>query len=101
MNQLSMRNLSWPLRATAALLALSTMFACTTEASDDTGDDNGGAAGTGGTGGTSGGGSDCGVGGNGSTLMCPDGAKACTQLVIPEQQCSFTQSEALAGIDIA
>ncbi len=33
--------------------------------------------------------------------MCADGSEVCSQLVIPAQRCSFTQAEALAGIDIA
>lgn len=59
---------------------------------------NEGTGGTGGTGATPG--PECSVGGSGSTLMCADG-KPCAHFVVPEQRCSFTQDEVLAGIDIS
>ena len=43
---------------------------------------------------------DCGLGGRGSTLWCANGQEACTELIILDQPCAFTQAEALAGIDI-
>lgn len=81
------------------LLAGTMLLACTMNSNDvdDAGDGTGGmAAASGAVGGSS----DCGVGGNGSTLLCADGSRACTQIVIPDQRCSFSQSEALAGVDI-
>ncbi len=82
--------LKW-LRARAVVGLLGTLTACTVQPDDGSEPPSSGMEAVA---------EPCGIGGNGSTLTCSDGATVCTQIVIPEQRCSFTQSEAFAGIDI-